>query len=154
MLGGTDTLEYSGKFKREETWNGRQQLNISKLEKEGLDSLQKRVKEGELVIMKTDKSGKLVPIDRDVYVEMGKAHTSGDEEITMAEVLKMSEDIDNHSSAYLRMFNMGEAWGHQKRLRRSFLGGQAPSPMYLLIKDHKKWDPEGPPKQIKTRPVV
>ena len=47
---------------------------------------------------------------------------------------------------------MGEAHGHQKRLRESYLGSKGIAPMNLLVKDHKAVDPvTGLPK---TRPVV
>ena len=47
----------------------------------GLKSLKKRVKEGQIVICKTDKSGKFGVASLEAYKQMGEVHTRGDEEI-------------------------------------------------------------------------
>ena len=44
--------------------------NFSNSEKAGLKKLKKRIKSGELVVVKTDKSGKLGVISRAKYLEM------------------------------------------------------------------------------------
>ena len=49
------------------------------------------------------------------------------------------------------MFNVGEGQGHSSRFRKAYLGGDAPAPLYVLVKDHKGLGPNVLPK---TRPVV
>ena len=52
--------------------------NLSDSEKKGLKSLKKRVREGELVITTTDKSGRMAVLSREQYIEAGEEHTSKD----------------------------------------------------------------------------
>ena len=56
--------------KREE-----QTSNLTKEEKEGLESLRKRNKEGELMIVPTDKSARFSVMDLDTYMQAGLKHT-------------------------------------------------------------------------------
>ena len=51
---------------------------MTRKEREGLDSLTKRMKKENLIIMKTDKSGKFCVTTEDKYIEMGKEHVEGD----------------------------------------------------------------------------
>ena len=51
--------------------------------------MQKKIKDGVLVILKTDKSGKLCAVSREEYVKMGEAHTSRDEEITRKGIIEI-----------------------------------------------------------------
>ena len=48
--------------------------NLTEEEKDGLKRLQKRIKDREVIIMKTDKSGKLCLITREEYEKMGEEH--------------------------------------------------------------------------------
>ena len=45
--------------------NGDQKTNLTEMEEKGLKMLKKRVKEKEIIIMKTDKTGKFCVIDRE-----------------------------------------------------------------------------------------
>ena len=56
---------------------GRQPLNLSASQARGLKSLKKRVADGELVIVPTDKSSNLAVMSRDSYLEAGLKHTRG-----------------------------------------------------------------------------
>ena len=60
---------------------GRQVDNITKSQAVGLRSLKKRVKEGELVVIPTDKSGSLAVMTALAYTNSGLKHTSKDMEV-------------------------------------------------------------------------
>ena len=125
--------------------------NLPPQEAKGLCTLQEKVKDGELLVLKTDKSGKLVPCSQDAYMEMGKVHFSKDREVNIEKVRNLSDEVAAHTSCWLKMFTVGESHGQASRFRKSFIGGDSPAPMYCLVKDHKGLDANGLPK---TRPVV
>ena len=130
---------------------GRTPRNLPRAETEGLTSLQEKVKDGELVIAKTDKSGKLAPCTPEAYIEMGKVHFKKDEEVDIGRLLEVSKEVAAHTSIWLKMFRVGEAHGQVDRFRKSLIGGDTPAPLYVLVKDHKAMESNGLPK---TRPVV
>ena len=60
--------------------------------------------------------------------------------------------MNGYVSMFLKMSQMGESWNHKERMRESNIKhSMYVSPMYLLVKDHKKVE-EG--ETNKTRPVV
>ena len=108
--------------------------------------LLKRVKEGELVICKTDKSQKLAVLSTEEYLRVGREHTEKDIEITVEEVDEIQDDVNNHCSMLIKIFQIGEDWGHQSRHREMRINHSAtPSSMYMLIKDHKQGRVRGRP---------
>ena len=60
---------------------GEQPSNLSRNEQRGLRKLQKRIANHEIIILKTDKSGKLTVIDRDEYLKMGILKCKEDREV-------------------------------------------------------------------------
>ena len=139
-------------FLVDSTDNGRQAPNLPFEVTKGLKLVSSRIKAGELVMLKTDKSDKFCPVSPEAFTMMGREHTSKDREITRKEAYQIHEHQDCHTSQMLKCFQMGASHGHQKRMRESYLGGKGIAPMNLLVKDHKPPDPKtGLPK---TRPVV
>ena len=131
---------------------GKQEPNLSKSQMRGISKLKKRVKEGEIVIMESDKSGKLSVATTEKYLEMGEVHVGKDIEIDEEDLKEREKFLNGHVSMFLKISNMGEDWGHQQRHREAGIKHSAyASPMSLLLKDHKKWA-EGDLPQ--TRPVV
>ena len=97
-------------------------------EKEGLKSLLKRIKNEEIMILKTDKSGRFVVTTPEKYIEMGKEHTSKDVEIDWFKMREMEKTATAHSLAWEVIWNSGEDHHHQKRIivsRRTRSGNQA-----------------------------
>ena len=59
------------KFRKNNTNSkGEQKSNLTQSEQKGLKSLKKKVKEGNIVIMKTDKSGRFVVTTPEKYIEI------------------------------------------------------------------------------------
>jgi hypothetical protein len=57
---------------------GDQKANLTKQEQAGLKSIQKRIAEGELVILPTDKSGRFAIMSMETYVAAGSVHVKDD----------------------------------------------------------------------------
>ena len=133
---------------------GKQITNIPGNLARGLKSLRKRVTEGELVILPTDKSGRLAVMTRDTYKEAGLKHTLRDKEVSWADIKESQKELNGHVSMMVKIFKIGGYWGHSQRGRETTMGeGLSICPMSLLFKDHKGWEPSSgsvPP----TRPVV
>ena len=126
---------------------GEQTSNLNESEQRGLKSLKKRIKEGEIIVMKTDKSGRFVVTTPENYVEMGKEHTDKDIEIGWEKVRQLEKTIHSHSMAWAQIWSYGDDHNHQDRILRSKIarsGNQAN--LTLLYKDHKLGN--------KTRPVA
>ena len=126
---------------------GEQTSNLTTSEKTGLKSLQKRIKEEEIIVMKTDKSGRFIVTSPAKYIEMGGEHTKKDTEIEWQKVREMEKIVNQHTVAWELMWRSGEDHNHQERIVRSRAtrsGNQAN--LTLLYKDHKPGD--------KTRPVA
>ena len=59
--------------------------SLTKSQREGLASLKKRSKEGDLFILERDKTNKFAAVDQDTYLKMGEKHTHKDEVISQRE---------------------------------------------------------------------
>ena len=70
--------------------------NLSEEEKDGLRSLQKRLREKEIIILKTDKSGKMCVTTREEYVKMGEEHTKKDERIDRRGIIEKEKQLNGH----------------------------------------------------------
>ena len=127
---------------------------MSAKERRGLKSLRKRVADGEIVCMQTDKSGKFALMDMDTYVKAGSVHTDKDCRVTWDDVSDNQQHLNGHISMLLKVFKVGESWRHYDRMRETMLNhSMVVCPLYLLFKDHKGWSWKkgtAPP----TRPVA
>ena len=75
MRRGTTEKIYNEYRNEECNKKGEVKGNLTEDEKDGLRRLQKRMKNQEIVILKTDKSGKLCITTREEYLRMGEEHT-------------------------------------------------------------------------------
>ena len=119
---------------------GRQNSNLSKSEERGLKSLLKRTKEGELVVLPTDKTGQFAVMDRDGYEQAGLEHVKEDTEVGWDELKVAQKELNGHVSMMIKIFRIGDRWGHNARVRETMMGESLESfPVHLLYKDHKGW---------------
>ena len=142
-----------GDYKKEKCNKmGGQMPNLTKSQQEGLDSLKKRIKNMEVVICTTDKSGKFAIVGIEEYKRMGLKHTLKDKVITEEQAAKFQRQLIGHCKVWTKILNTGGDWGHRDRVMDTVVdkGVEVP-PMYLLIKDHKGRDQDG---LLPTRPVV
>ena len=129
------------------------ELNLNVRERKGLESLRKRVQEGELVIAQTDKSSRFSVLSREQYIKSGTKHTSKDTEIGWKHIKTLQRHTNDHVWWLSRALRYSTDTD-QKRMTGNIMdhGAEVPE-MVLLLKDHKKWSPEsGAP--VPSRPVV
>ena len=134
--------------RRRRTKEGEQTNNMSEVELRGLRSLLLRIKKGEIIIMKTDKSGKFCIVSVADYLEMGQVHIKKDLEVSRADMIATDKTLNGNSIAWCKIRGTGAAHGHEERVMTSKTSkSENSSNLYLMYKDHKV-DPG------KTRPVV
>ena len=99
----------------------------------------------------TDKSGKMAITTVEIYNKMGEEHTKNDKEISEEKLKVIQRKHNGHVSMWLKMGKTGENWHHEERFRESCINHSCcVSPLWLLLKDHKKVNPGELPR---TRPV-
>ena len=87
--------------------------NLTASESRGIKKLSKRVKEGELVIYQTDKSGKFCVTDREGYKRQGEVHTRGDKIMSWDEVRAVQREVTGHLKAINKIFQTGKDYGKE-----------------------------------------
>ena len=79
-----------------------------------MEKLKKRVKEGELVVVKSNKSGKFCIMSIEEYRRAVEVHTN---KVTVDFLIKNQRKINSHLSMLLKTFLAGESHGHYERIR-------------------------------------
>ena len=131
---------------------GEQRSNLSFQQRKGLEKLQKRIKNKEVVAVMTDKTGRIVIISMEMYLKMGEVHTSKDDEISWDAVWEKQKLLNGHVSLWIKIGKIGEDWNHTERVRETCINKSCSiPPMYLLWKDHKE-SKDGD--TLKSRPVI
>ena len=78
--------KYKGELEREEERSGvnkekrrnQQSKNLTARERRGLMKLRQRIGEGDIMCLKTDKSRKLTPMEREAYLKLGENDSKKD----------------------------------------------------------------------------
>ena len=121
--------------------------NLSEESKDGLRRLQKRIKENEVVVLKTYKSGKMCLVTKEEYIKMGMEHTKKDQEIHRKGIVEKEKQLNGHVFFWAKMWGSGEAHKQRDRIIDSkVVSSEQLADLYLMYKDHKEGN--------KTRPVV
>ena len=126
--------------------------NLEQAEREGLKSITRRVREKEVVVFQTDKSGRLSVDTPENYRQSSLVHVEQDVVVSEVEVQGIEKDISAHSEAWSRILCIGKNWNQLSRVRNNMTSKDSPlAPVYTLRKDHKAYisATEGPP----VRPV-
>ena len=112
----------------------------------GKQSILEREKAGELVLLASDKSGKLAVMSPTLYRECMQPHIEGDSEHTRDEVEEVERQFNGAATQILKAFKFGEDWSHQERFKSACAAknNEVPS-LCQYVKDHKE--------ELKTRPV-
>ena len=84
-----------------ENCKGEQPSNLSKDRLVGLKRLRERKKNGELVILPTDKSGRFAVMSMDTYIKAGEVHTKKDEEIGLKELKANQKQVNGSVSKHV-----------------------------------------------------
>ena len=132
-----DNCDENGKIKA---------ANLTKSQLRGLRSLLRRIANREIMVVPTDKSGKLAAINWDVYCASMNCQIGADCLVGWSEVGPTQDNMNGHVSAWLKFTNTGQNWDQSQRIREGMIShGQCVPPLYGLLKDHKPvgaWDPE------------
>ena len=128
------------------------QNNLSKEEVEGMKEIKDKIKQKEIVVFSTDKSGRFSVDSPKNYEEAVKLHTKNGVEIDIDSVKKIENKVNQHMRQFNKMFKVGSTHQHEERVTAATISTNTPPPpLYGLRKDHKTTiDREkGPP----VRPV-
>ena len=128
-------------------------LNMTETEKDGHDSLLGRIKDGEIVIVPTDKSGRLSVMTRTQYMKAGGVHTSKDEQIDWDTAKYLKNQVNSHMWWLSRIVSYAKNTDQERMQNNLTVSGIDIPEMSLLVKDHKPWQ-EDSGKPVPTRPVV
>ena len=119
--------------------DGRQEVNLPANLKVALRSLKRKIKEKELLVVPTDKSGKFAVCSVEAYKQMGRESIKKDKEVDQTKVRQIQRDLNGHLASLNRCLRIGEQWGHQQRIFESTTSdGNLVPPGYILVKDHKE----------------
>ena len=106
------------------------------------------MKNGEIIIMKTDKSGKMCICTREEYKKMGEKHTQKDDKVDRKNIIEKEKNLNGHVFFWSKMLGSGDSHGHRDRIIDSkVVSSEQLASLYLMYKDHKK-------EKGSTRPVV
>ena len=116
---------------------GVQESNLTKAEARGLKKLKKRVADGTLVVVKTDKSGRFSVMSTEEYERAGRIHTEKDLEVDTNFLQENQRRINGYLSMLIKIFRIGDADSHYDRIRSLKLTWSlSVALLYLLSKDH------------------
>ena len=111
---------------------------LSSREKVGLKSIQERLKNEEIVVMESDKSGRFSIIKMEEYLAAGDKHVEADKELDEKELRAVQRKLNAACSMFVKVFKVGENTGQVDRHRGNVINHYVnPSAMKLTHKDHK-----------------
>ncbi len=123
--------------------------NLTKEQRQGLKSLTKLVKDGEIVIRKTNKGKNWSISSLESYQRQGEEHTKDDKEAEWEEVKLSQKTVNSHGRAFANIIKVGQGVG-DNNAKRCFtnISSEACSVPILDIypKNHKKRKENGDPK--------
>ena len=93
---------------------GEQASNLTEEQQQGLKSLKTRIKNKEIVVLKTDKSGKLCVATMEDYIKMGQKHTNKDKLVYRREIQEIEKNINGHTCMDKDVGHWRRAWTHRQ----------------------------------------
>ena len=139
-------MKVNGKKEKACLKAGSKLSTLTDQQRRGKESLLRREKAGELIMVGSDKSGKNIPMSVELYQSCMEPHIKDDSVHSREDVAQAEKIMNGASTQILRVFKCGEDWGHEARLRSACgaRNNEIPS-LNQLVKDHKE--------TLKTRPV-
>lgn len=128
--------------------------NITPAQRKGMIRLKGRIERGEVIVVPTDKSGKMAVMSLTTYAAMGDVHIAKDRVIDEIEAAKIQKELNDHAEMLIKIFSVGEAHGDRniQRIKSAFTTNAVNvAVLWLMPKDHKTVK-EGVP--MPSRPVV
>ena len=135
-----EVLETTKKYIHENCiQNGRQRLNITQEELAGLQSLKRKTKAEDWVIMETDKSKRLSIMTKENYVQATNPHVDNDLLVTAEDLHHIERTLNGHALQLTRALLICHNQGDMYRLKSAMVNSSIyPPPLRSVRKDHKK----------------
>ena len=81
--------------------------------------MKKRIENEEIIVLKTDKSGKLAVMEKETYRKLGQEKCSKDKKITREEHRAIERRLNDQTKFWCRMLGSGSNHEHQDRVMKS-----------------------------------
>jgi hypothetical protein len=96
------------------------------------------VKDKEIVVFTTDKTGEFSVDTATNYLEVLNEHTANDKKITKQKVKSLENKCNDHLRQFNKMFSVGATFGQEDRIAHASTATNVPAPpLYGLRKTHK-----------------
>ena len=82
----------------------------------GRENILKREREGELIVVLTDMSGKRAVMTQEIYHQLMEPHITGDTIHTRDEVDQAEKQFNGAAAQILKVFKVGEDWHHELKI--------------------------------------
>ena len=132
----------------EDAQRKKKEINLTMVQKQGLQSLKEKKEENEIVIFETDKSKRFACDSMDNYKTLGETHVTDDELVNEDTKARFEKELNAHAEMWTRILNAGKATNNHDRIRSSLKSrNNPPAPLSVVRKDHKRCDDPiiGPP---------
>jgi hypothetical protein len=87
-----------------------------------------------MAVMPTDKSGRFAIMDMECYILSGEKHTRNDDVVSMDDVKENQADLNGSILMLLKIFMIGQYWGHESRARGTMIcNSLTVADLYLLV---------------------
>ena len=112
--------------------------SLNNAQQRGRESILKREREGELIVVLTDKSGKRAVMTPEIYHQLMEPHITGDTIHTRDEVDQAEKQFNGAAAQILKVFKVGEDWRQEDwhKSAHSVRHNMVPSLSQQVI-DHK-----------------
>ena len=125
--------------------------NMTEKQVAGLKDIETLMKDKNLIMTKTDKSGRQCVLTEDEYIQMGEQHVERDEEKTRKDVEKNEDILNCHAQQFCRLLGVCDGENCARRLKSAIINQNTlPPSLYFTVKDHKPLVPGAP---LPARPV-
>ena len=112
--------------------------NISNTVSNGIKSIKERIKDKEVVVFTTDKTGEFSIDTATNYLEVLNEHTINDMKVNKNKVKCLENRCNDHLRQFNKMLAVGATFGHQQRVANASTATNVPAPpLYGLRKTHK-----------------
>ena len=118
--------------------------NLTSEQQRGVKSLIRRVKEKDIVVFQTNKSGHFSVDIPENNLELVRPHLEIDAEVDRGKQKEVEEVLNTHGISWTRILAASQCIGHEDRINDDDMRTHncAPQPLYGLNKDHKVHDDE------------
>ena len=104
--------------------------NVSTVQDKGLREIRERIKQKEVVVFETDKTGHFTADTVPSYEEALYKHVENDTKINKKKVKSLENKCNHHLKQFNRMFCVGATRGLERRVADATTSTNVPPPLY------------------------